>query len=306
METEVKISKSTTPYTDRVLFLELFRMYISFHANTNNTFEKRMPGTIKAYTIKYNLASEFLTTRFTGRFLASKFDTSTIEVYVEWLRNKKKHSHNHIARVTEICKTVLEFGVKQKLLKYNSLSDYRMRRLPPVDPPYFSPEDVKAFENYKSFSKEKQKAADMFTIQLHTGFDYGDFKELNRSHIVSHKGVDYIVKARHKNGIKQIIPMSEKLRQLFEKYNYKVNLLTNPKYNLRIKDVAKELEIKTYLTAKTGRKLFMMNKLNNEGYSIQAVSKMGGHKSIATTETYYAKVDISLIHKEFSSIRGAN
>lgn len=69
-----------------------------------------------------------------------------------------------------------------------------------------------------------------------------------------------------------------------------------------LKILAKEFEIDIPLKSKDGRKIFFMNKLNNEGYSMEAASKMGGHKRVKTTEETYARVNINLISKELDRL----
>jgi site-specific recombinase XerD len=46
------------------------------------------------------------------------------------------------------------------------------------------------------------------------------------------------------------------------------------------------------------RVLLLKTQLNYEGYSIETVSKMSGHSSISTTETFYEKVNLTRISKE--------
>lgn len=92
-----------------------------------------------------------------------------------------------------------------------------------------------------------------------------------------YKEQQYIMKPRHKPPHnKQVVPVSPVLKFLLEKYKYKISLLDNVKLNKKIKVVAEELGLSIRPTVKDGRKLFMMNKLNNEGWTMEATSKMGG------------------------------
>ena len=288
-------------------FLQLFRNYIEYHRTTPGP-ERRKKGTIQVYEVKYKMVNLFLYEKSIVNINCNDFDNSVCEQLIGWMEkkkhsnNKKNYTKNYIIRIVEICQEVLDFGVDKRFIKRSNCYSFKMVRDEPKEPIYLSPEQIKAFENYTSSSSLKMKAAIMFVITIHTGFDYGDFAELRKFHRVTYKGRDYLIKPRHKNGIKQIIPISPKLDELLELYNYDIRLLSNTKFNEYIKIVAAELNIDIYLTTKDGRKIFFMNKLNNEGYSMEASSKIGGHKTTYTTEKYYAQVNVNLISKEMDRL----
>ncbi|MES2287750.1 MAG: hypothetical protein V4547_18825 [Bacteroidota bacterium] len=288
---------------DKISFLELFRIYISYHTKAIDKFEVKKAGTIRAYSCKYKILNEFLIKKESVKLKAVHFDMELSKKLSEWLI-ESKYGHNYSVRVREICRLVLQHGAINSLISTNPLSFLKLKRSPPKKPPYFTKEQMKAFEVYTSDSSLKTKAAHMFLIQLNSGFDYGDFNEVGRHLKVLHRGQYYIVKPRNKNGNESIIPINPVLERMLEMYDYKIKLLSNVKFNLYIKLVAKEIGIPFWqgITTKDGRKLFMMNKLNNEGYSIQAVSKMGGHTTISTTEKYYAQANINLISNELEKM----
>lgn len=285
----------------KITLLQVFRKYIAFHENTSLHFEKRKAATINQYLNKYRVFSEFLETTNSIKLIPSKFTPKVAHSYYRWMMEEKKYAQNYAVRCIEICKTVMSWGIEQGVIKSNPAAVYKQRKTLPTPPPYLTPEQIKSIESYTSHNDALQNAADLLVLQLNTGFDYGDFIEIKREHIMNYKGAKYVVKPRHKNGQNQIVPVSVALEKVLEKHNYNLKLMSNPRYNLALKDLSTELKLDIYLTAKEARKLFMMNKLNNEGYSMEAVSRMGGHKTIRTTETYYAQVNISLIHKEFTS-----
>lgn len=228
---------------------------------------------------------------------AVSFVPNKCEDYFQWL-DSKQYAHNYSVRCVQICVEVLDFGAQKGIIPSNPSVYYKKKKIPPSEPLYFTPEQMAKFENYKSSSSEKQKGADMFALQLHTGISYGDFKEINKHHVLMFKGVKYFVKPRHKTTNKQIVPLHPIAEAILNKYNYQLQLLANPTYNRILKQLARDLDIDYPLKCKDGRTLFMMNKLNNEGYSIEAVSRMGGHKTVRTTETYYAQTNLNLVHNE--------
>lgn len=288
-------------------FLQLFRSYIEYYRIATGS-ERRKVGTVRAYEVKYALVNNFLYENKLVNLKCNSFDNELCENFYKWLKqskysNKKKnYSINYVIRVIEICQEVIDFGVAKRFINRSNCYTFKLYREEPKEPVYFSSEQIKAFENYESESSLRTSAAVMFVIIMHTGFDYGDFKEVKRHHNVAFKGRNYLIKRRHKNGEKQVIPISTVLNVILEKHDYNIRLLSNAKFNQYLKFVAKDLKINIPLTTKDGRKIFFMNKLNNEGYAMEALSKMGGHKTTRTTEKYYAQVNINLISRELDRL----
>lgn len=292
--------ETQTSFMRKARLVEVFRKYISYHNATYNSFDKRAKVTIGAYANKMSLLIEFLNEKELLKLLAKDFTTKVAKEYFTWLC--EKYQHNYAARVCEICRTVLDYGVEAEIIEINPIASLSIKKTKPKKPPYFSPQQIKDWENYTSTDDNKRKAAHMCVLQIHTGFDYGDFGEVSREHIHMHGGRKYLIKPRHKNGVEQILPLSEKAEEILELYDYKMKLLSNPEHNLYLKEVAADLGIKMHLTNKSFRKLFFMNKLNNEGYHIGPLSKMGGHKRIQTTEDTYASVTLNLIENELNRL----
>lgn len=282
----------------KVSFLALFREYIKYFREHPDYKKRLKPQTIRQIENKYRLVSDFLFFHDIVKVEAKNFDYELCIVFFDYLK-ANQYTHNYIVRTIGTCKTVLDFGANVGMIANNPAAHYKITKMPPPDPIYLTPDQITLIENYAPIWVEKQKARDMLVLQIHTGINYGDFAEIRRHHITQFKGVKYLIKPRHKNNNKQIVPLSPIAEAILERHNYQMKLLSNPKYNLMLKKIAEDLGIPEKLKCKDGRTIFFMNKINNEGYTLEATSKMGGHKTVKTTETYYAQVGINLIHNEF-------
>lgn len=280
----------------QITFIAVFQRYVEYHDSRRLIYDKRAKTTIQSYKNRLELLKIFLKHGRQWDIKAVDFRPSVCKRFFDGLASR--YSHNYAARVAGSCSTVMDWAVNNDLMTYNPLKSFTIPKMPPKRPTYFTPSQMSLFETYRSDEPMKQKAADLFTLIMHTGFDYGDLVEVRRHHIIVYQGQRYIIKPRHKNGNEAVIPLSVKAERVLEKYNYRVRVLSNPLLNRMIKEVAKEIGIETYLTAKSGRKIFGMNKINNEGHSIEAGSKMLGHKSIKTTQETYINVNLNLVHNE--------
>lgn len=277
-------------------FLLVFQRYVEYHDNNRLIYDKKAKATVQSYKCRLELLKIFLKHGRQLDIKAEDFRPSVCKRFFDGLASR--YSHNYSARVASSCSTVLDWAVNNDLVTHNPLKSFSIPIAPPKKPPYFTPAQIEIWQKYQSSEPMKQKAADLFTLIINTGFDYGDLAEIRRFHVVMHRGQRYIIKPRHKNGNEAVIPLSSTAEGILEKYNYRMRILSNPLFNKMVKEVAKEVGIDIYLTAKSGRKIFGMNKINNEGYSIESGSKMLGHKSIKTTEQTYIQVNINLVHSE--------
>lgn len=288
-------------------FLSLFRQFISHHSKAADIFERRAERTIQAYEAKYRVVNLFLFESSLVHIKAEDFDIEVSANMLLWLSEVKnakglpRYSYNTIARIRGICREVLIFGTSNKIIKSNPLFYLVLKKLPPEKPPCLSPEQIDSFYTYYPKTIRKIKALRMAIIQLHTAFDWGDFLELKREHKINFKGQPFIVKPRHKNKIEQIIPVTEKLNEILEMHDYKICLLSISKYNIALKEIAKDLELNLELDGKMMRKIALGNKLNNEGWSLEITSKFAGHKSITTTQKYYAQPNINLVYNQLNN-----
>jgi integrase/recombinase XerD len=277
-------------------FLDLFGRFIKYHENTFNYFDKRKKGTINSYYNRFNLVTEFLSEKKMLTINAHDFTIKLAGEFFHWLGAQDK-SHNYSVRVVQTSAAVLSYGTAHEFIKHNPLSELQLKKVPPGAIVHLTVEEIYRLQEYKPLGSMYQKARDMFLFQCVTGLDYGDLTTINIHNIVEYQGQEYIIKKRNKTNNEAFIPYFPKAKTIFEKYNYNLRLLCNQKYNEVLKLIAKDLNIAKHLTTHVGRKTYAMFMLNQEQYSLEALSKILGHKKIATTEIYYTTRTIELVHK---------
>lgn len=296
-------------------FLELFKKFIAYHQNASNPFDRRKANTIQAYQNRYKLIQEFLFEKNLTDLQPTEFSITCARGFMVWLEKKgkqdgQKYSYNYCVRVVEICRAVLQHAASHELILFNPLQPLRLQKEAPNKPTYLTPEEIESIHKYNAPDSMTEKAKDMFLFQCYTGFDYSDLITVNQKNIVKHriksmkegisevKSLEYLIKDRKKSGVEANIPYMIPAKEIFERHGYNMKLLSNPKYNKALKDLAVDCYIDKHVTTHIGRKSFAMMVLNHLGYSIQAVSKMLGHKTVKTTETYYAQVNLELVSRE--------
>lgn len=130
------------------------------------------------------------------------------------------------------------------------------------------------------------RVRDLFVFQCYTGLSYSDFAAFDfKSNIVEHDGRCIIRDVRIKTGEDYYIVLLSPALQLLKKYNYKMPVISNQQYNLRLKIVADYARLDKRLTTHMARHTFATLAITN-GVELKVVSKMLGHSSVRTTEIY--------------------
>lgn len=270
----------------------IFEHYQGFIEHKFNYMQK--DSAKRYYTIAKNLRA----------FLLQNKDFKTIDdinsirfmrLFNQYLYGK--FSKGHIKRHLQTIKAFIVYLVNDELIKYNKVRDYAPV-LPIESKEIISLTEDEVITIQKTvLPRNLNTIKDLFLCQCYTGLSYIDLMQVNKTMVTEFESKFYFVGSRSKSKNKFTIPLCEKAIYLLEKYNYKLPVISNQKYNKYLKEIAAFCNINKTITTHVGRKtcgqLFL-----NFGYSIEAVSHILGHADIKTTQMYYARSSFELVHSE--------
>ena len=151
------------------------------------------------------------------------------------------------------------------------------------------PEELEALSEVQMPSERLERVRDLFVFQSYTGFAFKDFKNFDPMRLREKNGKIVYVEDRKKSKKQFTIPFLPPAKKILDKYERKLPLISNVKYNKYLKEVAAAAGIDKPLTTHWARHTagtFLLN----AGVSIEIVSKVLGHASIRMTERIYAKM----------------
>lgn len=218
--------------------------------------------------------------------------------YYYWLLTNGKVGKAYAAKNIQMLKCVINYAILCGHIKFNVILPMRFKRGQKKRIVFLSPENILDLERKQFASARLQQVADLFLLQCHTGFSYSDLSGFDpEAHIeTDSSGRKWIIKPRNKNENECVLPLFEGAARIIHKYTsyaiggkkvMKLPLMSNQKYNTYLKEIADIMDFDLQLTTHVGRKTFGTVALNN-GFSLEAVSKMLGHTSIKTTQDHYA------------------
>ena len=134
-----------------------------------------------------------------------------------------------------------------------------------------------------------ERVRDLFVFQTYTCLSYTDLGDFDASEITEVKGMKVYMGNRQKTRKNFTIPLLKEPLEILEKYNGKLPIISNVKYNEYLKLVAQaagiDKPLSTHWARHTGATLLL-----NDGVDMRIVSKICGHSSTRITEQVYAKV----------------
>ena len=134
-----------------------------------------------------------------------------------------------------------------------------------------------------------ERVRDLFIFQTYTCLSYSDLACFDCNNITTINGMKVYTGKRHKTGVHFTIPLLPGAIDILNKYNYKLPVISNVKYNEYLKAVAIhagiDKPVSSHWARHTGATLLL-----NSGIDIGIVSKICGHSSTKITEQVYAKL----------------
>lgn len=152
-----------------------------------------------------------------------------------------------------------------------------------------TPSEFSKLKRIKLPTECLEHVKDVFVFQTYTCLSYTDLKNFDINKIVTIKGMKVYTGKRDKTGKQFTIPLLSEALSILKKYDSKLPVISNVKYNQYLKVIAQaagiDKPISTHYARHTGATLLL-----NEGIDMQIVSKICGHSSTKITEQVYAKL----------------
>ena len=281
-----------------VTFLSLFDKH-NEDAKTRAKQGLISPVTYQKYLLTRKMFADFLRTKLhRGDTLLVDITPAMIEqfyIYLNGLMAKNTAIHK-MKVIKKILKIAMEEG-------YIRAMPFKIKLV--KDTLQYTPLSVDELRTIRSRQFETARMAqvrDVFIFACYSGLAFTDLKNLTKDDmLIDEDGKEWIIKPRQKTKIVSHIPLLPIAKELWEKYDYKLPVLTNQKYNSYLKELADVCGINKNLHSHLARHTFATILLNS-GVDMVSVSKILGHSNSRITEKTYAQMMPETIMKRVSEV----
>lgn len=182
----------------------------------------------------------------------------------------------------------IERAKRRGLIKYNPYDDFQVIKGRSDDPTFLMQDEVKKILEYipkGQFSVSLDKVRDLFIFQCFTGLSYVDLEYFSKENILVKDGWKEIHGNRIKTGVKYLGVFLPEAETIAEKYNYKLPVISNQKYNLYLRLMLDHVEITKKVTTHTARHTFGTFLINKK-IPLDIVANILGHSSTKQSKLY--------------------
>lgn len=268
-------------------------------------FQKMMSGRIgvqfsegvcRKYILSTNRFTEYIGTDKN----ITEITNSDIINFESWLRNTMKFDINTIGSYMKKIKYFLNWCIDNNYISTNPFKNHKISMIV-REVEYLTKEEVDAIHTHNWNNERIQRVADVFVFACLSGLAFVDLSNLTSEDIQCDGNVHYIKKDRQKTGVTYTTMLNDTAMDILTKYDYKLPVLSNQKYNAYLKEIGDILGIKKNITTHIARHTFATLQLS-KGYKVTTVQKMCGHSNINQT-LHYAKIIDRDIFEEFTTLQ---
>lgn len=251
-------------------------------------------GTLKSHRTMLNSLKAF------GRIVyTTDLTKANIMAYDRWL-HQRDYKQATIHGFHKNLKVYINRAIALDMVEKSPYTSLHIDRGRTSAPKYLTEEDVRKIQTAVIPNPSLARVRDVFLFQCYTGLSYADLaafdfdKTEQRGDKIVYSG------SREKTEERFHIVLIRAALAILERYDYKLPVLTNQKYNTSLKLISGMCGLNKLLTTHMARHTFATMALS-KGAKIENVAKMLGHVKIETTQIY-AKVLNDSVEADFDQL----
>lgn len=171
------------------------------------------------------------------KYNLKKLNNDFYSSFISYLREEHNLYDNTLHSYFSVFKTLLLWIKKKGYEINNDYKNFTIKKHETNDI-HLTEEELNLLEEAELTGAE-ERARDLFLVGAYTGQRFSDYSMFEKADV--RQGA--IVKKAKKTKITSFIPLHTKLKKLLDKYEWKLPKISSQKFNVRIQQVCKKLEI---------------------------------------------------------------
>jgi len=267
---------------------------------------KKLIGKENSYATyqKYKKANEYMQSFLQKHYKVDdvsvkQIDHRMISEFLMFIKTEKNYAFNSAIKMLQKLKKIITISLHNGWITKDPFIKISFA-LKHVERCYLTEVELKKLMDYNSRIERINRVRDFFVFSCFTGLAYIDIKQLKRHEIEENESGFWIRTHRQKTGNRANIPILEVPMNIINKYcvldalnadDPILPILSNQKMNAYLKELTDLCGISKELTFHIARHTFATTVTMMNGVPIESVSKMLGHKNMASTQIYARIVD---------------
>ncbi len=258
------------------------------------------PGTWKNYYTTNKFFLDFIAKELRAEdVVLTRINRQLMIEFMTWLKRRtpdkgqrpctQTTAQKHVERIVRL----LNFAVDMQYIPFNPVMNLKKKRIE-KDRTYLDQEELQLFEQAILTTEGMTEARDCFLFSCYTGLSFSDIKSFNRKDLVKDLAGNLCIskvrkKTQRTKEIKFFVPLLPQAQEILNKYkehpyclynNVLLPVKCNQVYNRQIKQIAESIGIYKDLSSHAARHTFATTVTQDNGVSLESISKMLGHTQI--------------------------
>lgn len=288
------------------LFFDAFDEFVENKSRSRDWSE----STLKRYKNIKKILLDFERSRkykLTFNSINEKFHAE----FTDFCMNERNHINNTYSRNMGLLKSFLYWALENEYTYNTSFVKFKKKKRVLTKQIALKLEDLESLMGQSFESARLEKVRDVFVFCCLTGLRFGELKLVNKYNVANN--AIQLKEEKETTKTTRSIPLSDLARFILTKYDYRLPLIANQKFNNYIKEVFKlsgftnQVEKVTTkgqeniretmpfydrVSSHTARRTFI-TMMRNQGHSDKLIASMSGHKDLKTLNMYYQVDDKS-------------
>ena len=274
----------------------LFNEYI-------NIIEKRVGIDMTARTYrKYLLARDKFYLYIDKQKPVSAITSAVIVNFMSALR--KEYNTTTANGYGQKVKTIVKYAMSKGFITVNPFIGIHIRK-GDMDIEFLTVEELERIRDTDFLNDSINRIRDLFVFQAASGLSYCDMASLSKEDIqYNEDGQPYIHKRRAKTKVYYTSVILKDGVDVLKRYNYKLPIISNTKYNASLKFIKSICDIDKPLHTHIARHSYATRCIN-EGVRLEVVAKLLGHTTTRITQHYARLLQSSIVEEVQSAFKAA-
>lgn len=212
-----------------------------------------------------------------------------IRAFDDWL-HEQKYTQTTVAAYHKFMKNYIHQAMAAEIISKDPYAGMRIDKGKYRQRKYLTEDELNRVRDFVTEDVSTMRARDLFLFQCFTGLAYADLAKFDFNNVIERDGKFVIRDVRQKSEEEYYIVLLTPALEILRKYDFKLPVISNQKYNAALKSVAAGAQIKFTVTTHVGRHTFATYCLN-KGIKIETLASMMGHSNIKTTQIYARMVN---------------
>ena len=161
----------------------------------------------------------------------SDINYSNIVDFDAFLKSQGVNEGSSLNKLHSIFRRYIRMAIYMELCKKDPYIEFKMPSKKGKDPTFLIQSEIEKIKNWHPVNEKLEHVKDLFIFQCFTGMAYADMANFSKNDIFEIDGKKVIRSNREKTEESFISLLLPEVEEILEKYNYKLPVMSNQKYN---------------------------------------------------------------------------